>query len=369
MIKWRPAVWAGAPRRFGAAAPQIHPKLAVEHLGAVAGCDFFQASKVQLNVVFKPGAFGGQLMAQSLNAAHVSSASAANAHTGSSLWVLSSQMSSFMGPVLLESDVYYRVSTIRQSGKAFLTKRVQAFQLEPEEKLDGVEEVAATILHKPVLFESTVALYRAGQPRTDVVCPADLPVRLKETQNVLEDSLSLEDVAALIKGGHLRRGVLYRTAMHLARKMSLPDLLLSIRFPKKDVESGVTGSNVTGYWVGIHPSLHAGLGPGNAARLLLPYTSDGMTQVLAFSDPLDSLWEAWPRSLTVWNYGMWFSQSTPPDLAPAIVGSPPTETKWFFLEYSMQGLEHDLGIGHVKLFDWPSKNMMASSTFHALCRK
>ena len=360
----RPLLSCSRPRvtrALSGRAAEIHPKLAPTRLPEAAGdAHWFRGSCSHLNVVFKPGAFGGQLMAQSLHAALAS----ADATRPESPWSVSSQMSSFLGPVLCDSDVLYRTTTVRESGKTFVTKRVQAFQ-----HLSLPSSAPIDVKCAPLLFDTHVALYRAaGQPRSDsCLCPAEVPPRLlgaqdtgRGTEDVRKASLALEEVAARIKSGQIQRGALYKTAMHLAQKMSLDDMHLHIRFPRE----GDDTPGKSAFFVGIEPALKQGLGESsNLARLLLPYCSDGMTQVLAFSHPLDSLWDAWPRQISVWNYAMWFSQSAPPSVGP------PGEIKWLFVEYSMQGLDRDLGLGHVRLYDWPSKALTASSTFHTICRK
>lgn len=341
----------------------MHPKLAPTHLPQAAGdAHWFRASKAHLNAVFKPGAFGGQLMAQSLHAALAS----AEATRPGSPWSVSSQMSSFLGPVLCDSDVLYRATTVRESGKTFVMKRVQAFQHDSLPSSAPIDVERA-----PLLFDTHVALYRAaGQPRADAcLCPAEVPKKLlgaqdtgRATEDVRQASLSLDEIAARIEDGQIKRGALFQTAMRLAQKMSLDDLHLHIRFPREDDDTPEPDKSA--FYVGIEPTLMRGLGASsNLARLLLPYCSDGMTQVLAFSHPLDSLWDAWPRQISVWNYAMWFSQSAPPSVGP------PGEIKWLFVEYHMQGLDRDLGLGHVRLYDWPSKTLTASSTFHSICRK
>jgi acyl-CoA thioesterase len=339
---------------------RIHPKLAPQLVDGLLQSRFI-ASKAHLNAVFKPGAFGGQLMAQALYAALASS----ECTQPDSQLSVSSQMSSFMGPVLLNSDVLYRVATVRESGKTFVTTRVQAFQnSSPSADLESV----------PLLFESTISLYRAErQPRSDpVLCPARLPENLlatrasgRDTADVLQSSIGLEEITRRIDSGRIKRGALYRTAVRLAQKMSVADMHLQIRFPIKQRPEAGDAPGRSAYWVGVDPRLLRGLGASaNLSRILLPYVSDGMTQVLAFSDPLDSVWDAWPRQISVWNYSMWFSQSVPP-----MLDIEASESKWFYVEYSMQGVDRDLGLGHVKLFDWPSKALAASASFHCIGRK
>ena len=73
-------------------------ELAAEHIEVIGSSQLsdgvYRCSREHLNTVFKPGAFGGQLMAQALQSAIASTAAE---------FLPSSQMSAFLGPVLLGS--------------------------------------------------------------------------------------------------------------------------------------------------------------------------------------------------------------------------------------------------------------------------
>ena len=338
-------------RRVGARALSVHhPKLAVEEVPSSAPHQVYRLPKEALNVVFKPGAFGGQIMAAALHGA-IKSAESRESTSG---MLVSSQMSSFLGPTLVESDVYFRVSTVRDSGKTFSTKRVEAYQ-----QNSGDDDV---------LFESTIAFYRPPVPPVqqedeDASPTSRTPPECLRLMGTVEGaSASLDDLLRRIKSGEIRRGKLYTTAVKLALSLAEADMLVSIRMPHDDDHA--VGSGRSCYFVGVDECLLSGMSTTNLARVILPYVSDGMTQPLACTDPLDKTWDAWPRKITVWNYGCWFENNT--GAAPAPSQSADGK-KWFLVEYSVSGAVGGLGNGQTKIWCCDSKKLLMTSAFQILC--
>jgi hypothetical protein len=269
----------------------MHAKLAVQALAE----SIYKVPSSSLNVVFKPGAFGGQLMANSLNSA------LQHAHSQDPSLQPSSQQSYFLGPTLIDKDVYFKVDTVRESGRSFVTKRVSSFQL------DEGEDISAG-LSRPPNFESTVDFYRPSPKLLEATEEADLNFSkvaeftdVHSTEDIISSSIPLSELKALLVAKELERGSLYGMAVFLADKLSLADMLLDIRVPKTALREPA-GSR-SSYWVGVDAGLCAGLDTPSQGKVILPYVSDGMTQVLACFSALNGAkgWDAWPSKLTVWN--------------------------------------------------------------------
>jgi len=252
------------PRRGFSTSQSKHPKLLLKKQKN----GVFSASKENLNTVFKPGSFGGQLMAHALSAAM-------QTNKDDKPLIPISQNSTFLAPVLLSADVKYSVSTVRESGKTFLTKRVRGFQ--------GDDDSGDTA------FESTISFYSPSETQDDknhTSKAASLPSHL---QFSLENSISLNQLQAQIKDGEIKRGKLYQMALMLASNLSEKDMRMTIRLPIDDGFEASSGQ--TRFFVGVDEKLAGRWGGGscesfsdvvlaeNARRLILPYVSDGMTQV------------------------------------------------------------------------------------------
>ena len=186
----------------------------------------------------------------------------------------SSIMAAFLGPTLVNADVYFSVRDLRKSGKTFLTKRVTSFQLLPGEDLDAAAA-------RPANFEATVDFYR---PPTELdaddlafASPPSPFSSIVSVSDVLESSDDLDTVGAAVKSGEAERGPLYGMAVALARKLSESAMLMTIRIPKQQAHP--KGSAKTAYWVGVDADLCANLRGENLGRVVLPYVCDGMTQV------------------------------------------------------------------------------------------
>ena len=170
----------------------------------------------------------------------------------------SSQMSAFLGPVLLEKDVYFRSSLLRESGRTFRTQRVQVSQLD-----EG--ETPADLPSKPLLFESTVSFYRTPEEPT---AEPDAPAT-SATAAALAPALpfaetdSLAELGARVKSGEVPRGALYRTGLAMAAKLSEADMLMTIRVPREPQPPRGFGRSL--YLVGLDPELARG------NRAILPY--------------------------------------------------------------------------------------------------
>ena len=289
-------------------------------------------------------------------------------HCGDQCFSPSSQMSSFLGPVLLKKDVFFKVDLIRESGKTFQTRRVCAYQL-PDVEVGGkkqakvlLDKIDADIVKQPLLFESTIGFYRTPT-NEDIgdLASSDLISNQQPKPNLhIDTTYTLSQVKELIKSGSIKRGKFYGMALNLALALSLQDMLIDIRIPK---DQSSNNSGVTQYLISI---------PGELAtekKIVLPYISDCMTQVLACADPMDKLWEKWPGKLTVWNYGVWFHRNGPEsgsegDENDSIVDG----KKWFIIEYSVSGAEGGLVQGANKIYDYPSGQLLSNSSFSALMK-
>ncbi|GMI46129.1 hypothetical protein TrCOL_g5963 [Triparma columacea] len=323
MLRFRVISLLGRPSRIRSAS-SFHPKLSLEQVSD----DTFKCSKENLNVVFAPGAFGGQLMAQSLTSAQSSSPPSFSP---------SSQQCSFLGPTLIDSPVYFTVSPVRDSGRSFKTLRVRVRQLGDE------SSDLSSLPLRPVSFESTVSLY--SPPSSLSGSPALSP-------SSSSPPLTLADFTSSLPLSSLSgtAGSLFATALTMTSSLSLPALSATIRVPTTPLPPG----GLTSYFVGV-PNTMSSIGAGYP---ILPYLSDGMTQVLACCRSLDDHWSSWPEKLTVWNYSTSFS--------PSVAGSPYVDDgglRWYVLSYDFQGVHLGLGSGSVRVYDLGGEGVLCHSTF------
>ena len=123
------------------------------------------------------------------------------------------------------------------------------------------------------------------------------------------------------------------------------------------------------YFVGVDEDLISGLSGANLNRVILPYVSDGMTQVLACCDPLDANgWDKWPSKISTWNYGLWFPTAKAGGDEKLLIDG--DGKKWFLVTYDIVGCELGKGVGRVQVYDWADEKKLASTGhFGALCRK
>jgi acyl-CoA thioesterase II len=339
-------------RRAFSSTPTLHPKLAVSKLSP----NLYNCSASHLTTVFKPGAFGGQLMAQALNASILS--------TPGDEFQASAQNSSFLAPVLLGKDVIFKSELLRESGKTFRTERVSAYQLDEGE---GIAELAS----KKILFESTVSFYRtpANVDTQDLTSPSTVHPNASEL--VLDEAVSLKDLKASIKNGELKRGVIYQTALSLATALSELEMNIEIRLPR----SNVIATGVSTYFVGVDASfLTSTQGSdnvyGEVERLVLPYISDCMCQVLACSDTMDSKWQAWPRKNTVWNYSTLFHRNGRKKTGltlPVLIH----DKRWFVITYDISGAEGGIVNGQNKVWEYNGSgvgDLLCTSLFQCMMK-
>ena len=312
----------------------------------------FIAPHASLNAVFKPGSFGGQLMAQALSSASQSC---------NENYIATSQVSSFLAPVLLGKDVHYKVSTVRESGQTFITKRVAAFQSSTTDPNSQAND--------SLLFESTISFYKpSADPKSYATPAATLP----DSDSIsLENSLSLTELQQEIKNNPTAsRRALYKFALKLNMALSESDMLMTVRVCDNNGNKKNTGN--TNYLVGVDERLleskaeNSALSlaqKNNIEKVILPYVSDGMTQVLACADAMDEVFEGWPSKLTVWNYGIWFEEN-------ALAAIPKSKSidgkRWFVVSYSISGVIGGICNGRVQIYSYENKNLLASSTFSAL---
>ncbi|GMH59929.1 hypothetical protein TrLO_g2186 [Triparma laevis f. longispina] len=324
---------------FSTAPPPPHKKLSVTNTSSP---NVHLCPKENLNVVFKPGAYGGQLMAQSLTAAINT---APESHTPSSLQCF------FLGPTLISSDVYFTTSLIRESGKSFQTFRTVAQQLAPEENIEDLPS-------KPVNFESTVSFYKTLPQPDDYTAMSphlnDSPL----TSSDFQTSLSLSDVSASIKSGFIPRNLLYKMALKLTQSCTA-DMQLTIRLPSNpDLNTGKTA-----YFIGV-PSTMQG-DSLTSLKTLIPYVSDSMTQVLSACDALDPVWSGWPSKLTVWNYSINYHVNSSNNVSPSEAFVDDEGTRWFVIEYVFAGARNGIGNGFNHIWDLDG-SLLSTSSFQVL---
>jgi hypothetical protein len=354
----------------------MHPKLSVTKVSSNPST--YKLDKANLNVVFKPGVFGGQLMAAALTSAIMDTeeaAAAASKATPGNMQVQSS-MSTFLGPTLVDRDVFFVVSTVRKSGSTFVTKRVTSHQ---DEELGS--DAAPN-------FESTVSFYKPhdgdeGEATGDTSYAFSNPPLATPLSSIAASSFSLSEVLGRIQSGEdPTRGSLYGMALGLAASKSKKDTLMEIRIPKEQI--GDSGSGRSAYWVGLPKTMFSGLTDENLSRVIIPYMCDGLTQPIACVDPLDKLgWNKWPSKITVWNYGLWFTATRPESYATTrnadVSAADPTAfnskdekegMKWFLIDYEILSNEWGKGLGRVNAWDWSNdRRHVASGNFTYLCRK
>ncbi|GMH50885.1 hypothetical protein TrVE_jg10780 [Triparma verrucosa] len=301
-------------RSFASAPPTPHPKLSVSQVSP----GIFVTPKENLNVVFKPGAFGGQLMAQSLSSAINA---APSGYTPSSLQCF------FLGPTLIDKDVYFTTSLLRESGKSFKTYRIEAKQLS-----DGDGDTLDDLPSKPLNFEATVSFYKTPlHPDQNPAISPHVSASPLSTSD-FEASLSLSDVNASIKTGEISRRALYQMALKLTQSCTA-DMQLQIRLPANPPLN--TGR--TSYFIGVPADLIS----GSDLKTLIPYISDSMTQVLSACDFLDTVWKGWPSKLTVWNYSI--NYHTYSSEGSGYVDS--SGIRWFVIDYVFAGAQDGVGNG------------------------
>ena len=324
----------------------ISPKIAVKEVAT----DLFKLSHHALNVVFKPGAFGGQLMSASLNSATQST---------SPLYSPCSMRSSFLGPTLIGSDVYFKSELVRKSGKTFLTRRVTGRQLSEGETIDELPS-------KPVLFEQTVAFYRSPSVEYADISSSLISLMyssfpMPSTKSDLEDAETLDELLGRIKAGEVKRGPLYLMSLKMTQKLAEADMLTTIKLPRTPSTSHNYGKSV--FYVGVPVELAI------STKTVLPYISDGMTQVLACHDVLDPFLKAWPSKLTVWDYAMTFECNGPKggeDRARPFLDN--IGKRWFAIEYTISGARDGLGTGTTRIMDIDGP-LLSSATFSYLLLK
>ena len=167
-------------------------------------------------------------------------------------------------------------------------------------------------------------------------------------------------------------------ALGLATALSESDMRLTIKIPQDD--GFETGDGQTRFFVGVD----AGLVPicnaapdknnfeemvekANANRQIIPYVSDGITQVLACCDPLDSKIKDWPSKLTVFNYGTWYDNNS--IFNEANEGNSLIDNKrWFIATYNCSGAEGGITNGSVTLHSYDTRALLSSSRFGCLLK-
>lgn len=143
-------------------------------------------------------------------------------------------------------------------------------------------------------FELTASFYRTPSTPDDgsalSFSLSSPPLKVSD----FESSLSLSTVSPMIKSGALPRSNLYKKALSLTSKCT-SEMLIKIRLPSTPSHTSI---GLTSYFVGVPNSM------GLHSKVILPYISDCMTQVLSACDTLDAVWDGWPSKLTVWSYSM-----------------------------------------------------------------
>ena len=358
-----------------------HPKIAVSFVGS----NTYKLASNVLNVVFKPGAFGGQvrnavtceatheggvfigifpltrtsahrsLLPRSVSQVMSAGLNAAIQSTRPELTPVSCN-SAFLGPSLLGKDLYFTSELVRESGRTFVTKRVTVRQLDEGEDMTALP-------HKPIVFEQTTAFYRPplqdySDESSALISPLHAAFPAPSSEEDFADSESLGELMGRIQAGEVERGAVYQMALGMTVKLAEKDMETTVRVPKRPCPERGYGKST--YYVGVPKSLALN------TKTVLPYISDGMTQVLACNDVLDPHLSSWPAKLTVWNYSMMFECNASEDRAlPYLDGD---GKRWFTIEYTVSGARDGFGTGSTRIMDVGGP-LLSTATFSYLLLK